>query len=58
VCPQSYKYVSGTFELNGPPDLGVLELGEVPPHYGPRPQSLFADGFETGDTSAWSAAVP
>ncbi len=29
------------------PTLGAVELG-----------TLFADGFETGDTSAWSASVP
>ena len=32
---------------DGEPDLGAVEVGV-----------LFADGFETGDTSAWSATVP
>lgn len=34
-------------------DTGAYEYGAVPP--GP---SLFADGFDSGGTAAWSAAVP
>ncbi len=35
---------------------GSCEIGAV--EYGAIPRDLFADGFESGDTSAWSAAVP
>jgi hypothetical protein len=46
------------FEMNGAPDLGALERGESPPHYGPRPRVLFADGFESGDTLLWTTTHP
>ncbi len=46
------------FSLNGPPDLGALEYGVAAPHYGPRPRAQFADGFESGDTTAWSLTIP
>ncbi len=48
------------FVLNGLPDMGAFELGEALPHYGPRPWllAMFADGFESGDASAWTNAVP
>jgi hypothetical protein len=34
-------------------DIGAVELGAEP-----RDLSIFADGFESGDTSAWAATVP
>jgi hypothetical protein len=46
------------FELDGAPDLGAFEVGQPLPSYGPRPWVLFADGFEEGDSSRWSAIVP
>jgi hypothetical protein len=44
------------FVVNGPPDMGAIELGQPLPHYGPR-TSLFSDGFESGGTGAWSTTV-
>jgi hypothetical protein len=41
------------FQLSGAPDQGAFEHGQPLPRYGPR--VLFADGFETGNVSAWSA---
>ena len=40
--------------------MGAFELDHPLPHYGPRPWLLgmFTDGFESGNTSAWSAEVP
>ncbi len=46
------------FLLDGPPDLGAFEFGLPPPNYGPRPRALFADGFESGDSSRWSLTIP
>jgi hypothetical protein len=46
------------FSLDGPPDMGAFEAGQPAPSYGPRPWVLFADGFDAGDTSRWSAMVP
>jgi hypothetical protein len=49
------------FAVVGQPDMGAFESGQSLPHYGPRPWLrgvLFADGFESGDTSAWSATRP
>jgi hypothetical protein len=43
------------FALAGAPDQGAFEQGQGLPHYGPR-LALFADGFESGDLSAWSAS--
>jgi hypothetical protein len=45
------------FVITGPPDIGAFELGQPLPDYGPRPVVVFADGFESGDTSLWSAAI-
>ncbi|MCI0585124.1 MAG: hypothetical protein L0227_19900 [Chloroflexi bacterium] len=39
-----------------PPDLGACPVGIV--WAGEPGFSVFADGFESGDTSAWSATVP
>lgn len=38
------------------PDLGPFERGLPLPDYGPRRVEMFSDGFESGDTSGWSAA--
>jgi hypothetical protein len=46
------------FALIGPPDIGAFELGSSLPHYGPRTGNIFADGFESGDTTAWASRVP
>ena len=46
------------FQLDGLPDMGAFELGEPLPHYGPRTGAIFADGFESGSTGAWSSVVP
>jgi len=46
------------FQLDGFPDMGAFELGQPPPVYGPRTGGIFADGFESGGTSAWSSTVP
>jgi len=46
------------FRLDGLPDMGAFELGQPLPAYGPRTDEVFADGFESGDTSAWSNIVP
>jgi len=43
------------------PDMGAFELSQPLPRYGPRTDAaelLFLDGFESGDTSRWSSAVP
>ena len=47
------------FPLDGDPDMGAFELDQPLPHYGPRPWllSIFADGFESGDASAWTLEV-
>lgn len=45
------------FVLIGVPDMGAFEFGLPLPHYGPR-LGIFADGFESGSTGAWSRAVP
>lgn len=45
------------FAVVGQPDMGAFESGQPLPDYGPRawPRGvLFADSFESGDTSAWS----
>ncbi|MEN8261587.1 MAG: hypothetical protein ABFS02_13630 [Pseudomonadota bacterium] len=46
------------FALIGPPDMGAFELGSSLAHYGPRTGDVFADGFESGDTTAWASWVP
>ena len=38
-------------DVGGVTDIGAYE-------YGAQPGLLFADGFESGDTLAWSATVP
>ena len=43
--------------LVGPPDIGAFEFGQPLPEYGPRERPLFADGFESGDTTRWSATA-
>jgi hypothetical protein len=45
------------FTLTGPPDMGAFELGQPIPHYGPGAHEIFADGFETGGTGAWSVTA-
>jgi hypothetical protein len=39
--------------------MGAFELDYPLPHYGPRPWllSIFADGFESGDASAWTLEI-
>jgi hypothetical protein len=52
--------LNDAFILNGSPDMGAFEFGQPLPDYGPRlwwPGLLFADGFESGNTSAWSSAT-
>lgn len=47
-----------SFALVARPDMGAFEAGQPLPHYGPRPwvrSLVFADGCESGDTSAWNA---
>ena len=46
------------FALVGSPDMGAFELGSSLPHYGPRTGDVFADGFESGDTTAWTSRMP
>ncbi|MGB5160723.1 MAG: right-handed parallel beta-helix repeat-containing protein [Thermoanaerobaculia bacterium] len=52
--------LNDAFALQGFPDLGAFEFGQPLPNYGPRPWPtlLFADGFETGNISSWSASIP
>ncbi len=45
------------FPLAGAPDIGAFELGQPLPEYGPREGPLFADGFESGDTTAWTSST-
>ena len=52
---QALANLNDGFLLSGAPDQGAFELGEPLPEYGPR-VALFADGFESGDVSAWSAS--
>lgn len=48
--------LNDAFSLVGAPDMGAFEHGQSPPAYGPRdPAQIFADGFESGGTSLWSA---
>jgi len=49
--------LNDAFTLVGPPDIGAFELGQPLPEYGPREGPLFADGFESGDTTSWSATA-
>jgi len=49
--------LNDAFTITGLPDMGAFELGQPLPHYGPRPELLFADGFESGDVSRWDLAV-
>ena len=54
----SLPNLNDSFVMLGQPDMGAFESGQPLPHYGPRPWLrgvIFADGFESGDTSAWSA---
>jgi len=48
------------FPVTGPPDMGAFERGQPLPSYGPRPLNaalLFADGFESGNTSLWDSVA-
>jgi uncharacterized protein (DUF1501 family) len=38
--------------------LGVVAGTDLPPNYSGSPDGIMEDGFESGDTSAWSATVP
>jgi hypothetical protein len=57
-----FAVVAGNFNGRGPEDLAIgvpgafsiFDAGAVKVLYA----ALFADGFETGDTENWSAAVP
>jgi hypothetical protein len=49
TCTEALQ-VTGGAEVNGR-DIVVLNAGF-------DPSAVFADGFESGDTSAWSTAVP
>jgi len=53
--------LSDAFTIVGLPDMGAFELGQPLPHYGPRPgwpELVFADNFESGDTSVWTVSTP
>ena len=50
--------LNDAFTITGFPDMGAFELGQPLPHYGPRPGLLFSDGFESGNTTAWSTSAP
>ncbi|MEJ2188278.1 MAG: right-handed parallel beta-helix repeat-containing protein [Acidobacteriota bacterium] len=54
---QNLPNLNDGFTLTGPPDLGAFELGQPLPDYGPREAPLFADDFESGDTTAWSGGT-
>ncbi len=45
------------FTVTGPPDMGAIEFGQPIPHYGPGAHEIFADGFESGSTGAWSVTA-
>jgi len=49
--------LNDAFSLSGPPDIGAFELGQPLPDHGPRERPLFADGFESGGTTAWSGGT-
>jgi hypothetical protein len=49
--------LNDAFPTTGAPDLGAFELGQPKPRYGPW-LGLFWDGFESGDTGAWSGSGP
>jgi len=55
---ESLPNLNDGFQLDGPPDMGAFELGQPLPTYGPRTDEIFADGFESGGTGAWSSTVP
>lgn len=51
--PSGSLYVGGQFSFTGDKlsnNFGIYQLGNV--------DTVFGDGFESGDTSAWSASVP
>ncbi len=55
VLRQYVSHQAGEERPWDPPlDIGGFEFCAVPP----CSRTVFADGFESGDTSAWSAAVP
>jgi len=54
---QSLPNLNDAFSLSGPPDVGAFELGQPLPDHGPRERPLFADGFESGGTTAWSGGT-
>ena len=52
--------LNDSFPTSGAPDLGAFELDQSLPCYGPVARDLgqsFSDGFESGDTCAWSAST-
>lgn len=38
--------------------LGLVAGADLPPNYSSSPDGIMEDGFESGDTSAWSATSP
>jgi hypothetical protein len=63
VCTASGVAVAGQYEnigtATGSPPAGDPVGDSDPSHYfGPLVGLLFEDGFESGNTSAWSRTVP
>lgn len=51
VAPQASNATLGIFEAGSPATYGIATLGV-------GSNEVFSDGFESGNTSAWSATVP
>ena len=52
-CLENAMLIQGAAQVNGT-KLEVERSAALPS----RPSVIFADGFESGDTSAWSSSVP